>query len=57
MNGIMAADAINEVSQNCIYIDSFESCEEYLRQNVKEGDVVLTIGAGSVTKISHEIVK
>ena len=50
------AEAINAVSQNCIYMDSFESCEEYLKQNVKQKDIVLTIGAGSVTKISHEIV-
>lgn len=51
------ADAINQVSGNCIYMSSFESCEEYLRENVQEGDIVLTIGAGTVTKISHNIVK
>ena len=51
------ADAINEVSNNCLYMSSFESCIDYLKENVKPGDVVLTIGAGSVTKISHEIIK
>ena len=50
------AEAINEVSGNCQFMASFEDCEAYLRENVKEGDLVLTIGAGSITKISHEIV-
>lgn len=49
------ADAINEVSANCLYVSSFESCVQYLKDNVKENDLVLTIGAGSVTKISHMI--
>ena len=51
------ADAINEVSSNCMYVSSFEDCEEYLKNNVNKSDIVLTIGAGSVTKISHEITK
>ena len=28
---------------------------KYLKEHVKESDIVLTIGAGSVTQISHEI--
>ena len=51
------AEAINEVSNNCLYQSSFDSCIEYLKENVKDGDIVLTIGAGNVTKISHEITK
>ncbi|MBO5141641.1 MAG: UDP-N-acetylmuramate--L-alanine ligase [Clostridia bacterium] len=47
------SDAINEVSGNCQYISSFEEIVEYLKQHVVETDIVLTIGAGSVTKISH----
>ena len=49
------ADAINEVSSNCLYCASFDDCVSYLKENVKENDIVLTIGAGSVTKISHMI--
>ena len=51
------ADSINEVSANCMYVSSFDECVNYLKENVKENDIVLTIGAGSVTKISHLIVK
>ena len=56
-SSVNLADAINEVSGNCLYVDSFDSCISYLKENVREGDIVITIGAGSVTKISHEIVK
>ncbi len=51
------AEAINEYSNNCKYIDSFEHCVEYLKEHVKENDVVLTVGAGTVTKISDMLIK
>ena len=54
-SSINLADAINEVSSNCLYVSSFEECIDYLKEHVNSEDVVLTIGAGSVTKISHEI--
>lgn len=47
------AEAINEVSGNCAYMDSFDTIVDYLKENVKENDLVLTIGAGSVTKLSR----
>ena len=54
-SSLSLADAINEVSSNCLYCASFDDCVSYLKENVKENDIVLTIGAGSVTKISHMI--
>ena len=51
------AIAINEVSNNCTYISSFEKIKEYLKENVSSNDLVITIGAGDVTNISNEIVK
>ena len=51
------AIAINEISNNCTYISSFEKIKEFLKENVSNGDLVLTIGAGDVTNISAEIVK
>lgn len=50
-------DAINEVSGNCRYISSFDDIIEYLKSNVIESDIILTIGAGTVTKISHMLTK
>ena len=51
------ANEINEYSQNCMYVSSFDSCIEYLKENVSENDIVLTIGAGNVTEISRKLVE
>ena len=37
--------------KNAIYIPDFESCVSYLKNNVQKDDIVLTLGAGSVTEI------
>lgn len=34
-----------------VYIDSFKKCVEYLKQNAKQGDLIITMGAGDVYKI------
>ena len=39
------------------YIASLEECANYLKENVQSNDVVLTIGAGTVTKIGREMLK
>jgi UDP-N-acetylmuramate--alanine ligase len=48
-------EAINKVKDNCIYIETFEDIEKYLKDNVKPNDIVLTVGAGSITKLGYEI--
>ena len=50
-------DAINEISYNAIYLSSFDDIVDYLKQNVVENDIVLTVGAGNVTNISHLLTK
>ena len=52
----MLANAINKVSDNCIYISTFEEIKEYLKKNVKENDLVLTVGAGSITKLGYALI-
>ncbi|MBO5179778.1 MAG: UDP-N-acetylmuramate--L-alanine ligase [Clostridia bacterium] len=51
------AIAINEVSNNCRYISAFTKIEEYLKENVSNNDLVLTIGAGDITNLSYKLVK
>ena len=50
-------DEIKARGVNAIYIDDFKDIEYYLRQNVGEGDLVFTMGAGDVTVIGNELVK
>ena len=52
----MLADAINKVSNNCTYISSFDEIKKYLKENVKENDLVLTVGAGTITKLGYELI-
>jgi UDP-N-acetylmuramate--alanine ligase len=38
--------------KNAIYASDFEAIESYIIANAKEGDAVVVMGAGSVTKLS-----
>lgn len=51
------AQKVNEYSHNCTYLSTLEECANYLKDNVTSDDIVLTIGAGTVTKIGRELLK
>ena len=48
---------INELGKNAKYIPDFDECVKYLKDNVKENDIVLTQGAGTVTQIGDMLKK
>lgn len=50
------ANEINNYSKNCIYIKELADIATYLKENVSSNDVVLTIGAGTITKIGRELI-
>jgi UDP-N-acetylmuramate--alanine ligase len=39
------------------YIPTLKECEEYLRENVERGDVVILMGAGDVFRIGENLIK
>lgn len=49
-------DKINSLGKNALYIPNFEDCVNYLKENVKEDDLVLTLGAGTVTQVASMLV-
>ena len=51
------ADAIIKLGKDAKYIPSLDDCASYLKENVKENDIVLTLGAGTVTNIGPMIVE
>ena len=51
------ADALKAQNKDAIYIESFEECVSFLKQNVKENDIILTQGAGTVTKIGSMLLE
>lgn len=42
---------IKELGKDAKYIPDFNECVSYLKENVKENDIVMTLGAGTVTQI------
>ena len=51
------ADKIVSLGKNANYIPDFDSCISYLKENVNKDDIVLTLGAGTVTNIGPMLVK
>lgn len=49
----MLGDKIRELNKSCHNFHSFEDIVEYLKENLKEGDLLLTVGAGDVYKIGE----
>jgi UDP-N-acetylmuramate--alanine ligase len=49
----MLGDKIRELGKSCINLHSFQEITDYLKSNTKDGDLVLTVGAGDVYKIGE----
>ena len=47
------AEAIDAESHNASYIKGFDAICSYLRENAKDGDLILTMGAGDVYQIGE----
>ena len=57
---ISSEDLVNAIikqGKDAKYIPSLEACASYLKDNVKADDIVLTLGAGTVTNIGPMIVE
>lgn len=48
---------INSLGKEAKYIPDFEECVSFLKENLKENDIILTQGAGSVTQIGDMLLK
>lgn len=49
----MLGDKIRDLGQNCKNLHSFEAIVDYLKSSLKDGDLLLTVGAGDVYKIGE----
>ena len=50
-------DKIKSLGKDALYIPDFNACVEYVKENIKQDDIVLTLGAGTVTEIGPMLVK
>lgn len=46
---------LKENGKNAIYLDNNDAIKEYIKKEAKPGDIIVTIGAGDVTKIGDII--
>ncbi len=44
----MLGDRIRDKNVNCVNLHSFDEIVDYLKINLKDGDLLLTMGAGDV---------
>ena len=49
-------DKINSLGKNAKYISSFEDIVKYVKENATSNDIVLTLGAGTITDLGNMLV-
>lgn len=57
VNSAMLRDAIASNGVDCLYFDSFEKILDFLKGELKDGDLLITMGAGDVYKIGEDYLK
>ena len=58
--GITSKDLVDKIcslGKTAKYIPDFQECVTYLKENVKENDIILTQGAGTVTEIGKMLLE
>ena len=50
--GVSSEQLAKDVGGDALYFDSFEKIADYLKATAKEGDMILTMGAGNITGLS-----
>ena len=58
--GVTSADLanrVNDFNKKAIYMKNFEEIARYIKENAHENDIVLTLGAGTITDLSKMIVQ
>ena len=48
-------DELKKLDKEAIHISEHDDVINYLKENVTSGDVIITLGAGNVTKIANKI--
>ncbi|MBQ3474969.1 MAG: UDP-N-acetylmuramate--L-alanine ligase [Bacilli bacterium] len=50
-------DKLVKLGKDAIYISDYDEIKKYLKERVKEGDLIITLGAGNVTKVASKLVE
>ena len=47
---------IQKLGTDCDYFPSFDEIEDFLCANVKDGDLVITMGAGNIVQVGEDLI-
>ena len=50
-------DKIESLGKRAYYIQDFDDIVEFIKRNAKEDDIIITQGAGTITKVGHKLVE
>jgi len=50
--GVSSEQLAKDIGGGALYFDSFEKIAKWIKSNAREGDIVLTMGAGNITNLS-----
>lgn len=57
---ISSLDLLNQIkpeNSNCIYLNSYDKITNYLKENVEQGDIIITIGAGTINQVGYALIQ
>ncbi|MBQ6323047.1 MAG: UDP-N-acetylmuramate--L-alanine ligase [Lachnospiraceae bacterium] len=57
VSSAMIAERVRQLGTDAVYLGSFERIEQYLRANVHEDDLIITMGAGNVYQIGENLAR
>lgn len=57
VNAEALVERIGREGSEAVFIDDFSRICEYLKANVKDGDLVVTMGAGDIWKVADEYIQ
>ncbi len=56
ISSIDIMNLIKRENANCLYLNDYEKIINYIKENAKIGDIIITIGAGTINKIGYELI-
>lgn len=55
IHSTMLIEQMHKAGINAVYTATFDDCENYLKQNWKAGDLVVTLGCGDINKLNIQL--
>ena len=56
ISGNDLAEKIKDLGKNVVYFNEFEEIEKFLLSNCKNGDLLITMGAGDINLVGEHII-